>query len=484
VTEVPSVSNGGFSEDFTSITYNLLPGVTWSDGSPFTSADVVFTYEFCLDEATGCSAQPDPNIAGVTAVDDLTVTVDFIEPQPFPFVIFAGYTSPVLSQAQFADCIGAAASGCTEQNFMPMGTGPYMVTELRAEDTVLYTYNPNYRGLAEGKPYFDSVEIKGGGDAEASARSVLEIGEADYGWNLQVAPEILLPMEAAGNGTIVTSFTANVEHINLNGADNRSDEFRSEFLPECIEAGTVGATPFACNENPFFFGNTVLHDALSMAIDRDALVTVGYGPTGSPTCNIWPVGAENSPNNDDVCVYDPAAANAMLDEAGWVDTDGDGIRNHPDTGENLSFGYVTSTNAVRQSNQAIVKENWAAIGVEADMQNEDAGLFFDGTCASDACIWKFFNDIQMYTNGAINSYAAGYLSGWLIRELPTEEKAWGGSNLSRLYSPEFDAAWAEASAMSLDDPAQDAAIHQLNDLIVEWNIIPLIHRGNVSAISR
>ena len=479
VTEVPTVANGGIPEDFTSITYNLIPDVVWSDGSPFTSADVVFSYEFCLDEATGCSAQPDPNIDSVEALDDLTVRVNFIDPQPFPFVIFSGYTSPIISQAQFGECIGAAASGCTEQNFGPLGTGPYTITELRAEDTVLYTYNPNYRGLADGKPYFDSVELKGGGDAEASARSVLEIGEADYGWNLQVAPEILLPMEEAGNGTIVTSFTANVEHINLNGANNRADAFRSEYLEDC----EVGATPFACNENPFFFRNTVLHDAMSMAIDRDSIVAVGYGPAGSPTCNIWPVGSENSPNNDAVCQYDPAAANAMLDDAGWVDTDGDGIRNNPDTGDNLSFSYVTSTNAVRQSTQAIIKENWDAIGIETDMRNEDASLFFDGTCASDACIWKFFEDIQMFTNGAINSYAAGYLSGWLIRELPTEAKAWGGSNLSRLYEPEFDDLWATAASTPLDDPGQDGLIHQLNDAIVEWNIIPLVHRGNVSAIS-
>ena len=109
-----------------------------------------------------------------------------------------------------AECIGAAAKACSDQNFMPVGTGPYMVTDLRPEDTVTYEYNPNYRGLADGMPFFETVSIKGGGDAEASARSVLEIGEADYAWNLQVAPEILEPMEAAGNGALVSSFTSSV----------------------------------------------------------------------------------------------------------------------------------------------------------------------------------------------------------------------------------------------------------------------------------
>jgi peptide/nickel transport system substrate-binding protein len=366
-------------------------------------------------------------------------------------------------------CIGAASAGCTEENFKPVGTGPFMVTELRPEDTVTYAFNPLYRGAADGKPWFSTVVIKGGGDAEASARSVLEIGEGDYAWNLQVAPEILLPMEAAGNGRIVTSFTANVEHINLNQTDPAGDT-PGEFGDDMS------------NTNPYFYNNEVLHDALSIAINRDEIVAVGYGSAGSPTCNIWPVGSENSPNNDDVCTYNPDLANTMLDDAGYLDTNGDGVRETPD-GLELSWEYVTSTNAVRQSTQDLVKSYWAAIGVEVEMINEDASLFFDGTCASDACIWKFFRDIQMFTNGAANSFASGYLEGWRINELPTEAGAWGGNNLVRLYSEEFDELQTQLSATALDDPGQDALVHQLNDIIVGWSTIPLVHRGNVSGIS-
>ena len=467
--EVPTQSNGGIPADLLSVTYNLLEGVVWSDGSPFTADDVVFTWEYCADEATGCSGFVPDAVVDVVAVDDLTVTVNFNSPQPFPFIMFAGYTSPIISRAQFGECIGAAAAGCTAQNFKPIGTGPYMVTELRAEDTVLYDYNPNYRHADLGKPFFATVELKGGGDAEAAARSVLEIGEADYAWNLQVAPEILLPMEAAGNGRIVTSFTANVEHINLNQTN-----------PDGPTPGEFGED--GSNTNPFFYENVVLHDALSLAINRQELVTVGYGSAGFPTCNIWPVGPENSPNNDDICTQDIDAAKKLLDDAGYLDTDADGVRETPD-GLPLSFEFVTSTNAVRQSNQELIKGYWAQIGVETDMRNEDAGLFFDGTCAADSCIWKFFTDIQMFTNGANNSYAAGYLEGWRTEQFPTLKSAWGGSNISRLNSPEFDALQTELSKTALDDPGQDALVHQVNDLIVSWNIIPLIHRGNVSGIS-
>ena len=139
-----------------------------------------------------------------------------------------------------------------------------MVTELRPEDTVTYTYNPNYRGLAEGKPFFDSVTIKGGGDAEAAARSVLEVGEADYAWNLQVAPEILAADGGRRQRSSGVGFTANVEHINLNQTDPNADP-PSEGTP-----------------HPLFVDNPDLHRALSIAINRDELVQVGYGPTRAP----------------------------------------------------------------------------------------------------------------------------------------------------------------------------------------------------------
>lgn len=468
---VPTLDNGLFAEDGLSITFKLKDCVTWSDGTPFTSADVVFSHEYCEDDATGCSGDPPVAVTGVTAVDDLTVLVEFDSPQPYPFIIFTNFTGVIIQKAQMEECIGAAAQGCTAQNFQPIGTGPYMVTELRPEDTVLYEPNPYYRDAAEGKPHFSSVEIKGGGDAEATARSVLEIGEGHYAWNLQVAPEILLPMEAAGNGTIVAGFGAAVERINLNQTNPDADP-PSEYGDD-----NSGANPYFTGPNA-----EVLHDALSIAINRDEIVEVGYGFAGFPTCNIWPVGSENSPNNDDLCTYDPDKANQLLDDAGFEDTDGDGVRETPD-GLPLSFEYVTSTNAVRQATQDLVKSYWEVIGVEVDMRNEDASLFFDGTCASDSCIWKFFTDMQMFTGDSSTPFAASYLEGWRCDQIPTADQAWGGGNIVRHCDAEFDEVQEELSSTSLDDPGQDALVHRLNDIIVGQSTIPLVQRGSVSGIS-
>ncbi|MFZ0015441.1 MAG: ABC transporter substrate-binding protein, partial [Acidimicrobiia bacterium] len=105
VTEVPSVENGGISEDLTQITYNLIPDLLWSDGTPFTADDVVFTWEYCRD-SEGCSSSAFGNVTSVEAVDDVTVTITFDGPTPWPFVPFSGSTEMVLQRAQFTDCVG------------------------------------------------------------------------------------------------------------------------------------------------------------------------------------------------------------------------------------------------------------------------------------------------------------------------------------------------------------------------------------------
>jgi len=463
--EIPTSGNGGISDDLTQITWKLRDDVVWSDGTPFTSADVVFTYEYCVDEATGCTVVAFADVTSVVADDDYTVTLTFDAPKPYPFVPFVGYANAVLQQAQFADCVGAAAVGCSEQNFAPIGTGPYTVTELRPEDTVTYAFNPNYRGVADGKPFFGTVEIKGGGDAEAAARSVLEVGEADYAWNLQVAPEIIAPMVDAGNGRTASAFASNVEQILLNQTDPNADP-KSDGTP-----------------HPLFVDNPDLHRALSIAINRDELVAVGYGASGSPTCNVWPVGVENSTNNDWCLTQDIDAANALLDGLGYLDTDGDGVREAEGYGP-LEFDYVTSTNSVRQDNQELVKSHWEQIGVQANMSNEDASLFFDGTCASDACIWKFYTPTQMFTNGSSGGPdGSAYLTSWNSSKIPTGANAWGGDNIVRLNNAEFDALDAKVSAAALDDPTRVDDIIAMNDIVSTTAIIPLIFRADVSAFS-
>ena len=135
--EIPTVANGGVSADLTSITWKLKEGLKWSDGSDVTSADVVFTGEYCMNPDGGCQwLAKFGDVSGIEAIDDLTVKISFGVAKPFPYGPFVGQEAPIIHAAQFAECTGAAAPTCTDANFGPIGTGPFTITEFRANDTI------------------------------------------------------------------------------------------------------------------------------------------------------------------------------------------------------------------------------------------------------------------------------------------------------------------------------------------------------------
>ncbi len=464
VEEVPTVANGGVSEDLTSITWKITDGILWSDGTPFTSADVKFTYEYCTDPESGCAQLT--KFDGVTSVetpDDLTVVVNFEGPTPFPYGPFVGGESPIIQAAQFADCMGAKAPECTDQNFGPIGTGPFVVTEFRTNDVIQLVANENYR--VAGKPAFASMTFKGGGDATAAGRSVMETGEFDYAWNLQLAPDVIASMEAGGMGTPVAGFGPLVERIMLNQTNpdpSLSAEERSVIRP-----------------HPFL-GDPAVYQAMSMAIDRPLLVEVGYGQAGKVTCN-W-VPAPEAVNSDTfTCdTQDIAGANAMLDEAGYADTDGDGVRETPD-GVPMTILYQTSTNAVRQDFQALIKEWWSEIGIEAELRNIDSSVFFGGDPGSPDTFQKFYADVEMYANTFNGTDPQAYLGNGLCDKAPSPATQWQGENISRFCDPAYDELHAQLTTTADADERASIA-RQLNDIMVaNGGMIPLVHRGRLSA---
>ena len=280
-----------------------------------TAEDVVFTWRYCSDHDAGCTvADAFEDIASVEALDVLTVRITFDEPTPFAYNAFVGAGAPIISEAQFADCVGAAATTCHAQNMAPLGTGPYRITLFEANEQALYERNPFYRGP---EPYFDRVVLDGGGDALSAARAVLEAGEADYAWNLQIEPDVLSGMEEAGRGTVVSAFASLVERIVVNQTNPAPalGEDRSEYLD---------------GKNPHpFLTFTPIPQAMSMAINRALIAEQLYGFAGRPACNIITgPPAYASTANDGCLTQDVDGANRLLDENGVLDTDGDGIREY------------------------------------------------------------------------------------------------------------------------------------------------------------
>ncbi len=462
--EIPTVENGGVAADLKSITWKLKKGVVWSDGSPFTAADVVFSGEYCMDPSGGCNSLANFNdVESITAVDDNTVKITFKVAKPFPYGPFVGATVPVIQKAQFKDCMGAKAPTCTDQNFGPIGTGPFTVTEFKANDVVVYAANDKYREA--DKPAFSSAIIKGGGEAAAAARSVLETGEFDYAWNLQVEPEILAQMAAAGKGTIVTSFGTSVERLMVQSTAVSAD------LGDKRGTKEGGAHPFLTDP--------AVREALSFAIDRQILVDAGYGKAGQVTCNVLPAPAVYASTANDSCKgQDVARANKVLDDAGWA-RGSDGIR--AKDGVRLSILYQTSTNGVRQGTQALIKQMWKEIGVETELRNISASVFFGGDQSSPDTFQKFFADIEMYTNNFDGTDPERYMGSWACKEIPQPSNQWIGNNMPRYCNAEYDALVAEmGKTASLEKRA--ALAMKMNDMLMQARaMIPLIHRGDVSA---
>lgn len=464
VEEIPTVENGGVSDDFKSITWRLSDDLTWSDGTPVTAADVKFTWSYCTAEGGGC-AHVD-KFAGITDIetpDNRTVVVRFDEPKPFPYDAFVGASSPILQADQFADCLGERAPTCTDANFYPIGTGPFLVDEFRTGDTVKMSANPNYRDPA--KPAFASLLIKGGGTAENAARAVLETADYDYAWNLQLPPEVLDGMQAAGNGEVVSAFGTLVERIVINMTDPDAD------LGE--ERSTLA------HPHPFL-DDIAVRQALSMAIDRSILVQIGYGEAGRVTCNILPAPEVYASDANEACkVQDIEGAKALLDSAGWTDSDGDGVRDKD--GVPLRMIFQTSTNAVRQTFQAAIKSWWSQLGVETELRNIDGNIFFGSDANSPYTYQKFYADVQMYAQMFDGTDPEAYMASWTCERIPTPENQWQGTNMPRYCNEAFDALSAELRETGGRDERAKLA-RAMNDMLVQdFVILPLVHRGRVSA---
>ena len=465
--DIPTIDNGGISPDLMSITWKLKEGLLWSDGTAVSAGDAVFTWQYCSDVDTGCTAESSfDGISAVEAIDDLTVRITFDAPTPYPYTAFVSTGSPIISRQQFADCAGAAAASCEAQNMAPLGTGPYRITDFRPNDEALYERNPFYRGP---EPYFDRVVITGGGDAIAAAQAVMERGEADYAWNLQVDPGVLAEMEAAGHGRLVTAYSSLVERIVVNqtNPDASLGEDRSEYL--------VGQNPHP------FLTFTPIPQAMSMAVDRGVISEDLYGFTGDPTCNLVTGPPTYVSTANDLCLtQDIEGANKLLDDNGVMDTDGDGIREY--NGVPLRITFQTSTNAIRQETQALIRDWWSLIGIETELIDHDASVYFGGDPVADkeASLRRFFADVQMYASGP-DIDPQQYLSGSLCEHITTRENNWAGDNVARSCNPQYDEVYAMLAQTGAGAERAEL-VKRLNDIQVQgYYEIPLVNRGFVSA---
>ncbi len=327
-TELPTVANGGISEDGLTWRVKLRPGVTWHDGQPFTADDVKFSFDLINNKNFRAWLRNGFNLMQDIKVESPT-EISWRMAKPYaPFLALLSWTFIVPKHI----LAKAADPNTSPFNNAPVGTGPFMWKERVPGDHITLSANPHYFGKG---PYLETVVFR-------------------------YIPDLTV---------MFTQFqTGAIDYIGLQGitADhyNQAKKLKDRTI-------VVGPAPFTesitLNLSRPQFKERAVREALYAAMDNKAIIDQVYYGLPSPTVTFlprqsWAFNPHLAPQK-----YDPDKANAMLDAAGWKPGAG-GVREK--NGVRLAFlNSTTAGNHVRSTAQQLLQQNWRDIGAEMTIKN-------------------------------------------------------------------------------------------------------------------
>ena len=452
--EIPSRQNGGVSADSKVVTWKLKKGVTWHDGKPFTADDVVFTAAYTGDPATATVSVATYKDLKVEKVDSHTVKVTFPKATPFWAEALTGIFGCILPKHVFEAYTGAKSRE-NPANTKPVGTGPYKIVDFKPGDTLRAEANTNYH--VPNQPFFDTLELKGGGDALSAARAVLQTNEYDVAWNLAVEDELLKRLEAAGKGRMEFYAGSDIEFVSLNVTDPWNE--------------VDGERASAKSKHPAFSDKAV-RTAMGLLLDRKSVQEVIYGRGAVTTANFLNNPPRfRSPNTKHEFSIEKAVQ--VLEAAGWKKGT-DGIRAKGNV--KLKFVFQTSVSQPRQKCQAIFKDACTKAGIDLELKSIVPAVFFGSDAANPDTYQKFWADMQMFTTTMGSPDPQIFMEQFTTGQLSQKANKWSSRNLARWTSPEFDAAH-QAAQVEFDPVKRAALFIKMNDLVVnDGYIIPLFAR--------
>jgi peptide/nickel transport system substrate-binding protein len=469
--QVPTRENGGLSEDLTRVTLDLRGGISWSDGEPFTAEDVVWTWRWITDESNGSINRENwSRIASVEAISSTRLELRYTSPTLAWFLPITGaYVGSIIPSHLWRGRDSAAVNEDFAIN--PVGTGPYKIQAFAPGEDIVCSINELYR--EPNKPFFETVRFQGGGDSATDAQAVLQAGEGDVAPLLLIDPEFLLEIAAVSNtGKLIAGVQTEVERIAFNFSEpNREvDGERSSLLAP----------------HPFLTDKRV-RQAMAMAIDRESIardifLDVDLHP---PARNILTgLSTLESPNTS--IALDIEAANALLDDAGWVR---EGNLRTKD-GMELAVTYYTAAGEdgslvkrFRPRIQDAVKAGWEAIGIRVELGRLNGADFFDASPENEHSYAHFYRDVQMWSAGPPAPFPDIYFEEWYAgpgnTNVAQRSNDWSGWNVQRYVNPEFDALYEETTSTIDPERAVELFI-AMNDLIVEdCVVVPLVARPDL-----
>lgn len=476
-------------------TFKLLPGLTWSDGTPLTAADSVYSFDLEMDPNTPSETYVGMRTASYEAIDDLTVVWAGL-PGYKDSEYFTNFWPP--SPKHIWDhFIAVELLEAEESSRLPMGWGPYIIDEWVQGDHIRLRKNPNYWRADEGLPVFDDLVFRFMDEnSYANIISIL-IGECDIlDRNSGLDNQIELLLELQYSGLLNTTFVAGMEWEHVDFGIQHID----------YDNGYDGGI----SDRPSFFGDSRTRQAFLMCMDRQAVIdNIWYGQSIVPDTYLPP---QHPLFNPDASHYefDVAAGSALLEQVGWVDDDNDtstprvasGVTGVPD-GTELRIAFNTTSDTwrvmltqiltqslsecgIKAEPEYYLKSEWFAGGPEGKLWGRrfDLGEFSWLTSGKHPWLISFDPPCELYLSDNI----PGSLDGtWIPIMDPvagplTILTGWDGQNVSGFYNLEYDAACKQAKASLPIQPAYEESNLEAQRLFAELlPVAPIAFRPKVAA---
>ena len=352
-----------FSEDRRTLTFHLRDDVYWWDGEKTTADDVVFSHSLAINPQVAWSAiRWKEFIESVEAVDDTTVVYNFS--QVYPYQLMDATVGAIVPEHLLGD-INPSDIATADFNTEPVGNGPFMFRNWRTQEQIELVKNPNY--YEPNKPHLDRIVIRIVPD-RTTLLTQLKTGQIDF---LEDVP--------------AKEFQQIRQNYELGETDIKPYEFLGRSY-DYIAWNTIDAEAYDPGvhttlesfddiPNPFF-ADVNVRRAMSLAINGELIrEAIGYGLLMEMNGPISPILWAHDESIQDL-EYDPDEAKQLLQEAGWIDADGDGIREKD--GVEFRFTMKTNTgNERREQACTLIQDMLKQIGVGMEIRLEEGVTFFN-----------------------------------------------------------------------------------------------------------
>ncbi len=390
-------------------TFHLRKGVTWQDGEPFTAADVVFTYRYIIDNDLTAFTSYTNSIVKVEAVDDLTVTMTCSRPKANMLRLWI----PILPEHIWKKVPGKRAGVDWAVKPPIVGTGPFQTVEVKKGEYIKLVKNPDY--WVKGKPAIDELVMSIYQNPDTMTQD-LKTGALDYAQGIPAAQ-----FKALGSEQALMTNAANLRYF---------DEL-------CMN----------CYDDPHSLGSPALRDeafrrAISWAVDKQKIVDFAYGGYAKVGHGIITPDVPDyawEPAAGQAFGFDLEKAKQLLDEAGYDDADGDGVREDKD-GEPIELRLWARADDVASQNSGKLIAGWfKGIGLKIAFQTLDSGAISDALYNYDEAS-NYAPDYDMYIWGwgeyvdpdyILNVFTTGQIEGW-------NDPCWSNAEYDRLYEQQAE----------------------------------------------